>query len=212
MICPNCQKPNDLCVCSYIRPVSTKTKVLILQHPQEPDKELGSARMANLCLPNSILKIGLSWPSLKKIIGQEIVLKEWLVLYLGSAQPRREAGTEASPLILVDRHGQPLPHSSDLLSTIQGLVVLDGTWSQAKALWWRNAWLLKLQRGILAPTSSSLYRQLRKEPRPESLSTIEAIALSLSILENNPQISEVLLHPFRQMLQAYRRYQQEKNS
>ena len=42
------------------------------------------------------------------------------------------------------------------------MVVLDGTWSQAKALWWRNAWMLKCQRVILGPAQPSRYGKLRK--------------------------------------------------
>jgi len=53
-------------------------------------------------------------------------------------------------------------------------VLLDGTWSQAKALWWRNAWMLKCQRVILGPSRPSRYGQLRREPRRDGLSTIEA--------------------------------------
>ena len=44
-------------------------------------------------------------------------------------------------------------------------MLLDGTWSQAKALWWRNAWMLKCQRVILGPKRPSRYGKLRKEPR-----------------------------------------------
>ena len=48
--------------------------------------------------------------------------------------------------------------------------MLDGTWSQAKALWWRNAWMLKCQRVILGPAQPSRYGKLRKEPRGDGLS------------------------------------------
>ena len=59
-------------------------------------------------------------------------------------------------------------------------MLLDGTWSQAKALWWRNAWMLKCQRVILGPAQPSRYGKLRKEPRGDGLSTIEAAAMLLS--------------------------------
>jgi hypothetical protein len=87
---------------------------------------------------------------------------------------------------------------------VGGLVVLDGTWSQAKALWWRNPWLLKLRRVVLSPARPSLYRTLRKEPRPEGLSTIEAIALCLSSIEGRPDLEEALLLPFRKLLERSR--------
>ena len=66
-----------------------------------------------------------------------------------------------------------------ILKDIEGIVLLDGTWSQAKALWWRNAWMLKCQRVILGPAQPSRYGKLRKEPRGDGLSTIEAAAMLL---------------------------------
>ena len=65
-------------------------------------------------------------------------------------------------------------------------MLLDGTWSQAKALWWRNAWMLKCQRVILGPAHPSRYGKLRREPRRDGLSTIEAAAMLLSASKSGP--------------------------
>jgi len=86
-------------------------------------------------------------------------------------------------------------------------VLLDGTWSQAKALWWRNAWMLKCQRVILGPAHPSRYGKLRKEPRRDGLSTIEAAAMLLAGLEKRPDIAEVLNGSFERMLARYREAQ-----
>ena len=84
-------------------------------------------------------------------------------------------------------------------------MLLDGTWSQAKALWWRNAWMLKCQRVILGPKRASRYGQLRREPRGDGLSTIEAAAMLLAGLEKRPDIAETLNASFERMLARYRR-------
>src|SRR4029079_12710921 len=42
--CPTCQKPPALCVCAEIVPIDNRIELLILQHPQEQDVELGTAR------------------------------------------------------------------------------------------------------------------------------------------------------------------------
>ena len=177
--CPRCGKALDLCVCEAIQPFPTRTHVLILQHPQEPDVELGSARVLHLSLPRSTLRVGLSWPNLKAALGRdftepkEIVPSRWVVLHLGSGikgaeeAPPRAAGPS---LVLLDKKGAPL---ADQKQPIDGLVLLDGTWSQAKTLWWRNAWLLKCRRAVLVPAHPSLYRELRREPRRECCSTCE---------------------------------------
>jgi DTW domain-containing protein YfiP len=87
------------------------------------------------------------------------------------------------------------------------LVLLDGTWSQAKALWWRNAWMLKCQRIILGRRQPSRYGKLRKEPRRDGLATIEAAAMMLAALEDRPDIETVLLESFERMLAKYREAQ-----
>ncbi len=198
--CSNCLKESTLCVCSEIRPISTQLHVLILQHPQEPDKDLGSARLAHLALPNSTLKIGLSWRNLAHALGREADPKRWAVLYLGSGirgQTRRN-------VVLVDKGGKPLEDQDSIQNNLQGIVVLDGTWSQAKTLWWRNAWLLKLRRAILIPREPSLYRELRREPRRECVSTLESIGLSLAGLGEKQPVAEELKRLFGQLLDRQR--------
>jgi DTW domain-containing protein len=72
--CPRCLKPQALCVCEGIAPIDNKVSLLILQHPQEQDRELGTARLTVLHLKDALLKIGLSWPSLTRILGRPAAL------------------------------------------------------------------------------------------------------------------------------------------
>ena len=62
--CPQCQKPLPMCICDSITPIENKVSLLILQHPQEQDRALGTARLTALHFADAVLKIGLSWPSL----------------------------------------------------------------------------------------------------------------------------------------------------
>lgn len=175
--------------------------MLILQHPQEPDKEINSAILLHRSLPHSVLKVGLSWRNLGHALGEEANPKEWLVLYLGSAKLEQ---TAAPGLVLVSKDGNVLPAPKGGWGFVKGIVVLDGTWSQAKTLWWRNAWLLKLQRALVVPEGRSRYGELRKEPRHESVSTLEAAALALAVLERNPVIQEDLTTLFDKFLDRVR--------
>src|SRR5690606_35456711 len=112
---------------------------------------------------------GLSWPNMTAALGRKAVPSEWAVLYLGSgAKGMASLHREESQLLFVNKRGE----TTDRPEKLEGIIILDGTWSQAKALWWRNAWLLKCKRAILVPAKPSLYRELRKEPRRECLSTI----------------------------------------
>lgn len=211
-MCPNCHKIPDLCFCSELPRLEADHEVVILQHPQEPDKDLGSARLAHLSLVRSQLKVGLSWPNLKRALGREEALAQrWAVLYLGSgtkntATVAAEAhASKPNPsLTWVNKVGAPLPEQTEISSQIEGIILLDGTWSQAKTLWWRNPWLLKLRRAILTPSRPSLYRELRREPRRECLSTIESIGQILSALGEKPEIEKSLNEVFSKLLDRQR--------
>lgn len=202
VLCENCQKPSALCICDGITPVANKINVLILQHPQEQDVDLGTARLTALHLKNAVMKVGLSWPNLAKAWGRDADPKRWAVLYLGSANAATAA--PGQQVVLVNKKGEALSNQDSLKADLQGLIVLDGTWSQAKAIWWRNAWLLKCRRVILGPTRPSRYGKLRKEPRRDGLATIEAVGLLLSHLEGKPEIEAALGAGFERLLVKYK--------
>ena len=204
--CPHCAKPLPLCICDSITPIESRTSLLILQHPQEQDRALGTARLTALHFKNAVLKIGLSWPSLSKALGRPVAdPSRWAVLYLGSAKVA-DLDTDAE-IVAIDRKGQLADNQRAILKCIEGIVLLDGTWSQAKALWWRNPWMLKCQRVILGPSRASAYGQLRREPRRDGLSTIEAAAMLLAGLEKRPEIAAALNASFGRMLARYREVQ-----
>jgi DTW domain-containing protein YfiP len=195
-----------LCICDSIVPIESRISLLILQHPQEQDRALGTARLTALHFRDAVLKIGLSWPSLSKALGRPVHdPSRWAVLYLGSAKVAELDTT--SEIVAIDRKGEVEENQRAVLRDIEGIVLLDGTWSQAKALWWRNAWMLKCQRIILGPSSPSRYGKLRREPRRDGLSTIEAAAMLLGSLEKRADITETLNASFERMLAKYREAQ-----
>ncbi|MEC4594180.1 MULTISPECIES: tRNA-uridine aminocarboxypropyltransferase [Nitrospirillum] len=199
--CPRCAKPLDLCVCEGITPIETRLEVLVLQHPQEQDVELGSARLLTLGLARGRLKVGLSWPNLAKALGREGDPRRWAVLYMGSGDDA--VATQPGTVRLVDKKGQTVEDPT-VLADLEGIILLDGSWSQAKALWWRNAWLLKLRRLIVHPDFVSAYGNLRREPRRESVSTLEAGAFALAKLEGDDTLVERLRAPFIALVARYR--------
>jgi DTW domain-containing protein len=200
--CADCRKATALCVCDGIVPIENKVAVLILQHPQEQDRVLGTARLAALHFRDTVMKIGLSWPSLSKILGRPADPHRWAVLYLGSVKAAQLAPDRE--IVFVNRKGDLERDQDSLMRDIEGIVLLDGTWSQAKALWWRNAWMLKCRRVVLGPRRPSRYGRLRREPRRDGLSTIEAAGMLLSRLERRPDIEETLVASFERMLDRVR--------
>ncbi|MFK4486831.1 tRNA-uridine aminocarboxypropyltransferase [Bradyrhizobium sp. USDA 336] len=206
--CPHCQKPMPLCICDSVTPIENRLSLLILQHPQEQDRALGTARLLARHFADAKVRVGLSWPSLSKALGRPVEnASHWAVLYLGSA---RAADLDAEGEILaLNRKGEVAENQRAILGKLEGVVLLDGTWSQAKALWWRNPWMLKCQRVILNPAHPSRYGRLRREPRRDGLSTIEAAATILAGLERRPDIAETLHASFERMLARYREVQAE---
>src|SRR3978361_1438972 len=173
--CPDCHKPLPLCICDSITPIENRISLLILQHPQEQDRALGTARLTALHFKNAVLKIGLSWPSLSKALGRPVHdPSRWAVLYLGSAQVA-DLETDRD-IVAINRKGEVEDNQRAILKDIEGIVLLDGTWSQAKALWWRNAWMLKGQRVILGPAQPRPHAKLRREPRRDGLSPLAGAA------------------------------------
>jgi len=200
--CERCGRPLPLCVCDPIEPFDNRVEVLILQHPQEQDRALGTAGLTVRHFRHAALKVGLSWPSITKVLGRVADPHRWAVLYLGSA--KAAALAPGREVVMLNRRGEPEPNQDALLRDIEGIVLLDGNWSQAKALWWRNPWMLKCRRVILRPTRPSRYGRLRREPRRDSLSTIEAAAMLVSRLENRPEIEAALMASFEKMLARHR--------
>lgn len=76
------------------------------------------------------------------------------------------------------------------------LVVLDGTWSQARSLYHNSPQLHSLKQVQINANQTSCY-VIRTQPTRECLSTVETVAYALSVLEENPQLQEVLTRPLQ---------------
>ena len=189
--CDTCHRPKAACVCDRITTHKTQRRVLILQHPQEQDALLGSAQILAASLPRAQIVIGLSWRNLAHALGEEKVETErWAVLF-----PEREAAGDQ----VTARSGTMLDPTS-----LAGVIALDGTWSKAKTLWWRNPWLNKLNRLTLQPKQPSIYGRLRAEPRREFVSTLESVAAALTLCGEPAEIEADLQRTFRTLVQRVR--------
>ncbi len=178
-ICMRCRRPTSVCYCASLPQLETQTRIVILQHPRERDMPIGTARMASLCLPNAQLHVGMRWDSHPA---------------LGAA-----LSDPARPPILL----YPGPGARDILTDPPvgpvTLVVVDGTWSQAKTVVRDNPILHALPRYAFAAPEPSHYR-IRKEPRAEYVSTIEALMHVLGALEGSPDRFRALLDPLNTMV------------
>ena len=189
--CDTCRRPMAACVCDRIVSYPTARRVLILQHPQEQDAVLGSAQILEASLPKAQIVVGLSWRNLAHALAEDGVdPSRWAVLF-----PDREAESGE----VLTRRGQNVEPAA-----LEGIIVLDGTWSKAKTLWWRNPWLNKLNRLTLKPDKPSIYGRLRAEPRREFVSTLESVANALTLCGEDPEIQPGLERVFRTLVQRVR--------
>lgn len=176
-MCFVCSRPQSHCLCGYISPVHNHTRVIILQHPEEKKHPLNTARLAKLGLSNVELVIGEQFLHLKDLT------RDFDSVFLLFPATEKDS---TYPL-------QPLPKTKTSL-----LFVPDGTWRQVRQIMRLNPLLESLTRISLPVGQPSEYR-VRKARETAAVSTIEAIARTLTVLE--PDIDfEPLLTPFRQLV------------
>src|SRR5688572_7841982 len=161
-VCAGCRRPSVVCVCHAVQRASTRTRVVILQHPRERDVPINTARLAELQLDGAERFVGIrlaEQPTLRARLSDPE--RPAILLYPGEGARDLAVEPPAGPVTLC---------------------VLDGTWWQAKKLFQLNPELAKLPRYGLSPQSPSRYR-IRREPAQHCVSTIEAIAQALELLE-----------------------------
>lgn len=178
-VCSRCRRPTDFCYCRSVTPIETRTRVVLLQHPRESGVAIGTARMARLCLTNAELHVGVDW-------GDSPALA-W-----ACSDP-----TQPAVLLYPGAGARDLAH--DPPPGPVTLVVVDGTWSQARRVVARNPALAALPRYAFTPPTPSQYR-IRSEPDAACVSTIEALMYVLGVLERDPARFRSLLDPFRAMV------------
>ncbi|BAN47624.1 tRNA-uridine aminocarboxypropyltransferase [Metapseudomonas resinovorans] len=177
--CPRCQRPESHCLCPLIPQLASRTRVLLLQHPSEVNHALNTARLAALGLENAELRVGERFDDLAAALADP-AYRPCLLFPGEDAHPLAEvAGADPRPLLLV---------------------VPDGTWRKARKLLYLNPELEALPRVTLPEGMTSRYR-LRKAPMAGALSTVEAIAAALDILEAPARFDE-LLRPFEALIQG----------
>ncbi|AUX41680.1 hypothetical protein SOCE26_031020 [Sorangium cellulosum] len=172
-VCWRCRRPRPVCYCALLPSLPTRTRVVLLQHPRERRVGIGTARMTHLSLPNSELHEGVVFEDDARIAALASDPTTAVLFPGGDAHP---AG------------GAPAP-------PVRTLIVVDGTWWQAKKMLAQNPRLASARRMGVIPRAPGNYR-IRKEPRPECLATVEAVASALAALEDEPARFEQMLRAF----------------
>ena len=56
--CPQCSKALQACICQWVTPLESNVELIILQHPSEEHRPMGTARILSLSLKNSVTIVG----------------------------------------------------------------------------------------------------------------------------------------------------------
>jgi len=181
-LCLKCRRPRAVCWCDAVTRVPSKTHVVFIQHPREFRVPVSTCRMAHLSLPNSELHVALTAAGTPAL---EAVCARPGTAVLFPTEDAADADTIAVP-----------PET---------LVVIDGTWSNARKVVVNCPLLSKLPRVAFRPDAPSRYR-IRAEPDDAFVSTIEATAIVLEKLERAPGRFRPILTAFDAMVERQLEY------
>ena len=172
--CAACLRAQSACICHWVRPLSSRVDLLILQHPLEVRNAKNSARLLHLCLPGSRLEVGEAFTDLHTLLHADGRVPVLLYPATPGVVP---------PLL------DPTPPER------LRLVVLDATWRKSRKMLHVNPELQRLPRLALHDVPASAYR-IRKAHAAHQLSTLEAAALALGQMESDADAYRPLLQAF----------------
>lgn len=165
-MCYRCFWPAELCWCTSIVPMSTRTRFVFLMHPKEYKQEkAATGRLAHLCLANSEIVMGIAFDEHERV--QALLRdpgKQCMLLYPGttalnlSAAPTADAWTSTG---------------SQLAARERVIFLLDATWALGRKMLKLSPCLQTLPRLMFTPEAPSRY-VIKQQPAPGCLSTLEA--------------------------------------
>lgn len=187
--CRRCLKAGAACICDWIYPVSNSTDIVILQHPDEVKKALGTARIATLSLERVAMWVGVDFtdhPQFNRLLSGSP--DSIAVLY--PSETAIDIDEWERNIVSGDKDSSPITLPVDEYKK-RTLIVIDGTWRNTREIMMANQGLQELPKVKLSPVKASNYR-IRKAPSSESLSTVEAIAMALNSLEPDTPVDSML--------------------
>jgi DTW domain-containing protein YfiP len=168
----------SLCVCTLVPRLETRTRVVLFIHRFEYRKPTNTGLLAASCLAGSEVHVR----------GGESDARAQFVCPEGSRALVLFPYEDATPLARLEPSEAPVT-----------LVVPDGSWRQAFKMYKRVPGLAGLPCVSLPDGPPSAYR-LRAEAHAAGLSTLEAIARALGILEG-PEVQSAIERVFLAMVE-----------
>ncbi|XP_040397418.1 tRNA-uridine aminocarboxypropyltransferase 2 isoform X3 [Cygnus olor] len=145
--CGRCSRPRKVCLCPFlpIHPLKVSTCLYIIQHPAEESRVLRTVPLLAACLPPDKCKILIGrrfsedrYPELATVCRNPSTL----ILYPGAEATNLEEVTLGS-------------------SSPPVMIIIDGTWSQAKDIFYKNSLFRLPKQTILRPLQALCSFQLQ---------------------------------------------------
>ncbi|NWS00899.1 DTWD2 protein, partial [Motacilla alba] len=177
-----CSRPQKVCLCPFlpVHPLKVSTCLYIIQHPAEESRVLRTVPLLAACLPPDKCKI---------LVGRRFNEDRYPELATVCRNPN-------TVILYPGAEATNLEEVAVMSSSPSAMIIIDGTWSQAKDIFYKNS-LFRLPKQVqLKPSISSQY-VIRTQPTNTCLSTLECAAVALSIMEKNKSIQEIILHPLQ---------------
>lgn len=169
-ICARCFLKTEWCLCAELPKIQTNIQIVIVRHITEEWLTSNTARLATLMLDNV------------------------RILPYGGGEPFDGESLQAAGTLLLTPDAKPMAPSVPP----RRLVLLDGTFRQVRRMYKKIPELHDIEQCALQATSQRI-PGLRRPPRSDGLSTIEAIAQALAQFER-PELASPLLAAYSEFV------------
>jgi DTW domain-containing protein YfiP len=163
--CPRCKIHEQLCFCEHIKPFKIQSTVSLVVHVRELKLPSNTAQFVQAMLPENT-HFDVRGRINEPLDLAPVVARAGRTLFLYP----NETAVELTPEF---KTANPGPYN---------LIVPDGNWTQARKVYQREVQLKGVQT-VKLPAGIVGEYQLRKAPQPGFVSTYEAIAHALGVLE-----------------------------
>ncbi|WP_289097726.1 tRNA-uridine aminocarboxypropyltransferase [uncultured Pseudoalteromonas sp.] len=166
-LCSHCGFSVKTCLCDSISIINNRLKIIILRHPNEEKVTKNTANLLNLGLDNCQILAGESEQDFLQLAT--LPKATTAVLY------------PADNALCLDEHTATATADA-FKQSLTHLIVIDGTWKKAYKMLQLTPSLQGFQAVSFKQIPQNKY-VIRKAPRADSLSTLEAVAHSLKLIE-----------------------------
>ena len=182
-MCYRCNWPQPHCWCGSITPMATRTKFVILMHPDEHKRvKANTGRLTHLCLRDSELHLGIGFDDHAAVQALINDPQNYPVLLYPGRESRDLSKGEL--------------HAADIAGRRLVVFLLDATWRKVRPMFRTSLTLQRLPRIMFSDATPSRY-VIKRQPEPGCLSTLEAthellVALDRSGLDAYTQPTQLL--------------------